>query len=100
VSRRAARHRHAHRERDADHAQHFDVHRLWLRFSRPHWIIETMKVATPKKGKDEAALLDQATDQLLRAVKARMLKKDGRVDYARLRKEGYSDRFLARLEAV
>jgi len=59
-----------------------------------------MKVASAKKAKSDAALLDQATDQLLRAVKARMLKQDGRVDYAKLRKEGYSDRFLARLETV
>jgi hypothetical protein len=60
-----------------------------------------MKVATAtKKAKADAALLDQATDQLLRAVKARMLKKTGRVDYAKLRKEGYSDRFLPRLEAA
>jgi len=27
-----------------------------------------------------------------------MLKKDGRIDYEKLRKEGYSERFLARLE--
>ena len=57
-----------------------------------------MKVATAKSAKGEGALLDEATDQLLRAVKARMLKKNGRIDYGRLRKEGYSDRFLARLE--
>jgi hypothetical protein len=59
-----------------------------------------MKVAEAKKERTEAALLDGATDQLLRAVKAKMVKKDGRVDYAKLRKEGYSDRFLARLEKV
>jgi hypothetical protein len=29
-----------------------------------------------------------------------MLKKQGRVDYAKLRKDGYSDRFLAKLEGV
>ncbi|PWU08802.1 MAG: hypothetical protein C5B50_28870 [Verrucomicrobia bacterium] len=57
-----------------------------------------MKVTGAKKKTSRAALLDQATDQLLRAVKARMLKNEGRVDYAKLRKEGYSDRFLARLE--
>lgn len=57
-----------------------------------------MKVGTAKKEKSEAELLDQATGQLLRAVKQRMLKKQGRVDYAKLRKEGYSERFLARLE--
>jgi hypothetical protein len=64
------------------------------------WENNAMKVATGKKAKSERDLLDHATDQLLRAVKARMLKKEGRVDYAKLRKEGYSDRFLARLESV
>ena len=57
-----------------------------------------MKVTGSKKGKNEAVLLDQATEQLLRAIKARLRTKDGRIDYAKLRKEGYSDRFLARLE--
>jgi len=31
-------------------------------------------------------------------VKKKMLKKHGRVDYGKLRKEGYSERILARLE--
>jgi hypothetical protein len=48
--------------------------------------------------KSEADLLDQATGQLLRTVKQKMRKKQGRVDYAKLRKDGYSERFLARLE--
>jgi len=59
-----------------------------------------VKVDAAKKEKSEADLLDQATEQLLKAVKQKMLKKHGRVDYAKLRKEGYSDRFLARLEDV
>lgn len=42
--------------------------------------------------------MDQAAGSLLRAVKGKMLKKQGRVDYAKLRKDGYSDRFLAKLE--
>ena len=42
--------------------------------------------------------MDQATGNLLRAVKRKLLKKQGRVDYGKLRKEGYSDRFLAKLE--
>lgn len=57
-----------------------------------------MKNAATKKQKSEAELLDQATGQLLRAVKHKMLKKQGRVDYAKLRKQGYSERFLARME--
>jgi hypothetical protein len=57
-----------------------------------------VKVAAIKKPKSDAELLDQATGSLLRAVKQKMLKKQGRVDYSTLRKEGYSDRFLAKLE--
>ena len=57
-----------------------------------------MKTGTAKKIKSDAELLDQATGQLLRAVKGKMLKKQSRVDYAKLHKEGYSERFLARLE--
>ena len=43
-------------------------------------------------------MLDQATGQMLRAIKQKMLKKQGRVDYSKLRKEGYSERFLTRLD--
>ncbi|HEX7469862.1 MAG TPA: hypothetical protein VIJ24_00685 [Verrucomicrobiae bacterium] len=57
-----------------------------------------MRVAAAKSGKSEAKLLDQATGNLLRAVKQKMLKKQGSVDYDKLRKDGYSDRFLAKLE--
>ena len=57
-----------------------------------------MKVSAAKKAKSEAELLDQATGNLLRAVKQKMVKKHGRVDYGKLRKSGYSDRFLARVE--
>ena len=57
-----------------------------------------VRVAAAKNGKSEAKLLDQATGNLLRAVKQKMLKKQGSVDYDKLRKDGYSDRFLAKLE--
>jgi hypothetical protein len=57
-----------------------------------------VKVDAAKKEKSEADLLDQSTGQLLRAIKQKMRKKQGRVDYAKLRKDGYSERFLARLE--
>jgi hypothetical protein len=57
-----------------------------------------VKVAAVKSQKSEAQLLDQATGNLLRAVKQKMLKKQGRMDYGKLRKDGYSDRFLAKFE--
>lgn len=59
-----------------------------------------MKVVVQKRETSEARLLDQGTSQLLRAVKQKMVKKQGKVDYAKLRKDGYSDRFLAKLEAA
>ena len=57
-----------------------------------------VKVAAAKSQKTEAELLDQATGNLLRAVRQKILKKQDRVDYGKLRKDGYSDRFLAKLE--
>jgi hypothetical protein len=51
-----------------------------------------------RQTKTEAELLDHATGNLLRALKQDMQKKEGRVNYDKLRKEGYSDRLLARLE--
>jgi hypothetical protein len=57
-----------------------------------------MKAVSGRKTKSDAELVDQATGSLLRAVKQRLIKKQGDVDYPKLRKDGYSDRFLARLE--
>jgi len=50
-----------------------------------------------RQAKTEAELLDHATNNLLRALKQDMRKKNGRVDYDKLRKDGYSDRLLTRL---
>jgi len=60
--------------------------------------VTRVKATIKRRGKSEAELLDHATNNLLRALKQDMLKKDGRVDREKLRKEGYSDRLLARLE--
>ena len=57
-----------------------------------------MKATSKRRVKSEAELLDHATNNLLRALKREMLKKDGRIDYDKLRKEGYSERLLAKLE--
>jgi len=57
-----------------------------------------VKVTTKRRAKSEAELLDHATNNLLRALKSDMLKKEGRVDRDKLRKDGYSDRLLERLE--
>ncbi len=59
--------------------------------------IGRVKATTKRRAKSEAELLDHATNNLLRAVKQEILKEEGRVDYDKLRKEGYSDRLLTRL---
>lgn len=54
--------------------------------------------ATAKRGvKSEGDLLDYATGNLQRTLKRDILKKEGRVDREKLRKNGYSDRLLDRL---
>jgi len=57
-----------------------------------------VKTPTKRRAKSEAEVLDHATTNLLRALKQDMRKKDGRVDYEKLREDGYSDRLLAKLE--
>ncbi len=57
-----------------------------------------VKATTTRRAKSEAEELDHATNNPLRALKHDMLKKDGRVDREKLRKDGYSDCLLARLE--
>ena len=59
---------------------------------------EPVKVATTKVRKSDAELLDHATNNLLRALKQDMGKKDGGVNYDKLRKDGYSERILTKLE--
>jgi len=57
-----------------------------------------VKATAKRRAKSEAELVDHASKNLLRALKQDMLKKDGRIDYAKLRKDGYSERLLAKLE--
>ncbi len=57
-----------------------------------------MKAAAKRRAKSEPELLDHASKNLLRALKEEMLKKEGRIDYDKLRKDGYSERLLAKLE--
>src|ERR1017187_6546202 len=60
--------------------------------------INRVKATTKRQTKSEAELLDHATNNLLRALKQDMQKKEGRVDSDKLRKDGYSDRLITRLE--
>lgn len=57
-----------------------------------------MKTAAGKPEKTEGELLDQATSNLLRAIKAKAKAAGGEVDSVDLRKAGYSERFIAKVE--
>jgi hypothetical protein len=77
--------------------------RLWddakLAIESPDFLrhIKHVKATMKRQGKTEGELLDHATNNLLRGLKRDMQKKDGRVNYDKLRKDGYSDRLLTRL---
>lgn len=72
--------------------------KLWIESQRRLGQVVSVKATTKQQTKSEAQLLDHATNNLLRALKSDMLKMDGRVDREKLRKDGYSDRLLNRLE--
>jgi hypothetical protein len=60
-----------------------------------------MPASTMKpKTKNEAQILGDATDRLLRAVKEKMLREKGQIDYEALAKEGYSAAMIARLKEL
>jgi len=65
-----------------------------------HTIFWAVKTRKKSRRKTETEVLDHATNHLLAALKKEMLAKEGRVDYDKLRKEGYSERLLVRLEEV
>ncbi len=56
-----------------------------------------VKTIAKRRAKSEAELLDHASKNLLRALERDMLKKEGRIDYDKLRKDGYSERLLVKL---
>ena len=57
-------------------------------------IIEKARKAAPSR------LVREAGDRLLKAIKQKMLREEGRVDYTELRRQGYSEELIARLEEI
>jgi hypothetical protein len=55
-------------------------------------------VAPKNKGYSKASL--EAGDRLLKAVKDKLLREKGKIDYAALRRDGYSETLIARLKAI
>jgi hypothetical protein len=56
-------------------------------------------VEIPKRQKFSRTGLE-AGDRLLKAVKAKMLREKGKIDYAELRRQGYSEATIARLKSI
>jgi hypothetical protein len=54
--------------------------------------------AAKRQGRSEEEILDQAVQQLLRATKDEAKKKGQPIDPAQLRKEGFSERFIEKVE--
>jgi hypothetical protein len=59
-----------------------------------------VKTETIKRTKSDVELLDQTTGQLLRAIKDKAGTQQGPVGTDKLRKDGYSERFIAEVEAA
>lgn len=55
-------------------------------------------VNSQKKKFSRASL--EAADRLLKAVKEKLLREQGKIDYAALRRDGYSDDLIARLKQI
>lgn len=54
--------------------------------------------ATKSRQRSEEEILDQAVQQLLRETKNHAKKKAQPIDAEQLRKDGFSDRFIAKVE--
>ena len=53
-----------------------------------------------RKAKSEAQILGDASDRLLRAIKEKMLRENGEIDYEALAREGYSAAMIVRLKEL
>ena len=61
----------------------------------------TQKMSTLAPAKKKYARVSlEAADLLLKAVKEKLLRENGKIDYAALRDSGYSDAMIARLKQI
>ena len=64
-------------------------------------MIRNMPVTTKKaKEKSDQAIIADATDRLLLATKKKILKDEGRVDYEKFARDGFSAEMIARLKTL
>src|SRR5439155_23982075 len=58
----------------------------------------TMSTTAPDRSKKYSRASQEAGDRLLKAVKEKLLKEKGKIDYAALRRGGYSQALISRLK--
>ena len=56
-----------------------------------------MQAGSKQQSKSETQSLDSAISNLVKVLKRDLQKKYGRVDYSKLRKDGFSDNLLSRI---
>lgn len=56
--------------------------------------------AVAHKQKQDTAILADAADRLLRETKKKMLREKGRIDYAKLARDGFSPAMIQRLKTL
>jgi len=59
-----------------------------------------IKVRQKKPSEKSNEILAGATDRLLRATKAKMLREKGRIDYEKLARQGFSAAMIDRLKSL
>jgi len=57
-------------------------------------------IAPPSRKKKYSRVSLEAGDRLLKAAKEKLLKQNGKIDYAALRRRGYSETLIARLREI
>jgi hypothetical protein len=64
-------------------------------------IVRVMAVTFKRaKGKSDQTIIGDATDRLLLATKKKMLKEEGRIDYEKLARDGFTAEMIARLKSL
>jgi hypothetical protein len=67
-----------------------------LKVKKPVPIVKKYPKAVVKSGNVSV----QAGDSLLRGIKAKMMRKKGKIDFSELRRRGYSEALIQRLKKV
>jgi len=59
-----------------------------------------MNAMAPTSRRKYSRVSLEAGDRLLKAAKEKLLKQNGKIDYAALRRRGYSEALIARLRGI